>query len=152
VIRNWEQIKAGERQAHGNGEKNGILDGVPAALPALLQAEQIIERVGRVGFVHLAEMGKTELLRDKLTALGGPEAGINQQILGELLLGLTSVAHEAGIDAESALREALNRFRTRFGTMEAEALAAGEKLMDLSAEVLSRRWEQVEENDQGQMA
>jgi uncharacterized protein YabN with tetrapyrrole methylase and pyrophosphatase domain len=61
------------------------------------------------------------------------------------------MAHHAGIDAESALREALNRFRTRFGAMETEALAASEKLMDLSAEELSRRWDQAGDDDKGQV-
>ena len=54
VIRSWEEIKAEERQAHEVGEKSGILDGVPTALPALLQAEHIIERVSRVGFQGLS--------------------------------------------------------------------------------------------------
>jgi tetrapyrrole methylase family protein/MazG family protein len=151
VIRNWEQIKAEERQAHDNGEKNGILDGVPAALPALSQAEQIIERVGRVGFDRLAGMGNKENIQRLLDDFKHGDESSNKSILGELLLGVATMAHHAGIDAESALREALNRFRTRFGAMETEALAASEKLMDLSAEELSRRWDQAGDDDKGQV-
>jgi uncharacterized protein YabN with tetrapyrrole methylase and pyrophosphatase domain len=51
------------------------------------------------------------------------------------------LAYKADIDAESALREALTRFRTRFGAMEASALASGRALMDLSTEDLVRLWQ-----------
>lgn len=148
VIRNWEQIKAEERQTHVNSEKNGILDGVPAALPALSQAEQIIERVGRVGFKHLSELSNPETIRTKLTVFEGAAAGIDRDALGEMLLAVAGMAHNAGIDAESALREAMNRFRMRFGALEAQALANGEKLMDLSGEELQRRWLELRDDDQ----
>lgn len=141
VIRNWEQIKAEERQAHGVPEKNGLLDGVPAALPALSQAEQIIERVGRVGFSHLALLGEPGAIRKMLAAFEGAEEANKMKTLGELLLGVTGLAHQAGIDAESALREALTRFRKRFGAMEAQALTSGQALMDLSKDEQKRLWE-----------
>jgi tetrapyrrole methylase family protein/MazG family protein len=150
VIRSWEEIKAEERQAHEVGEKNGILDGVPTALPALLQAEHIIERVSRVGFQGLSSLGELETIREGLEALEASQAKAKQRIFGELFLGLTSLAHRFGIDAESALREALNRFRDRFGMMEAEALATGEKLIDLSTEELNRRWNQTPDTGQEQ--
>ncbi len=146
VIRNWEQIKAQERRAHGIPEKNGLLDGVPSALPALSQAEQIIERVGRVGFDRLAALGNPEIITSKLTAFD-EQAGKAQ--LGDLLLAVSGLAYNAGIDAESALREALGRFRARFGAMEAEVLAEGERLMDLSAEDLLRRWVATGQDEEG---
>jgi len=141
VIRNWEQIKAEERQAHGGHEKNGLLDGVPAALPALSQAEQIIERVGRVGFPYLALLGEPGTIREMLAAFERDNEADKMNTLGELLLGVTVLAHQADIDAESALREALTRFRNRFGIMEAQALSAGQTLMDLPADQKMRLWE-----------
>lgn len=149
VIRNWEQIKAAERQAHGMPEKNGLLDGVPAALPALSQAEQIIERVGRVGFDRLAAQGTPENIKSVLESMGAE--GMNQTSLGDVLLAVTAMAHQAGVDAESALREALGRFRARFGKVEAKALAAGGSLMDLSTEELSRRWDAFGQSDEGEV-
>ena len=49
VIKNWEAIKAQEREENGEGEK-GLLDGVPGSLPALTQAETYQTRAARVGF------------------------------------------------------------------------------------------------------
>ena len=140
VIQNWEAIKADERKESGESGKKGLLDGVPRALPALLQAEEIVERVGRVKFDRLAELGSEDVIRSTgLKALEADEAQLPEQ-LGELLLAITSYAHQKGIGAEDALRAAINRFRRQFDTMEAEALAAGEQLVDLSDEEKDQLW------------
>jgi tetrapyrrole methylase family protein/MazG family protein len=141
VIRNWEKIKAEERQGHGGSEKNGLLAGVPAALPALSQAEQIIERVGRVGFDRLALMGQPDAIQFLLKQLESTDGKQREAQLGEVLIAVTSLAHQVDIDAETALREALTRFRNRFGAMEANALASGRTLMDLSTEEMDRWWQ-----------
>ncbi len=140
VIQNWEAIKADERKENGESGKKGLLDGVPRALPALLQAEEIVERVGRVKFDYLAQLGSEDSIRAQgLKALDADETQLPEQ-LGELLFAITSYAHQKGIGAEDALRAAVNRFRKQFDTMEAEALAAGEKLVDLSDEEKNRLW------------
>jgi uncharacterized protein YabN with tetrapyrrole methylase and pyrophosphatase domain len=140
VIRNWEQIKAEERLAHDAHEKNGLLSGVPMALPALSQAEQIIERVGRVGFEGLAALGDHETIQSLLVSFLNADAQNARVLTGRLLLAITVIAHQAGVDAEMALREALTRFRHRFSAMEEQALATGRNLMDLSAQEKARLW------------
>lgn len=150
VIHNWEAIKAEERQGHGAPEKNGLLAGVPAALPALSQAEQILERLGRVGSFYPSTVGEPAAIRSKLEAFERAEGGAKQAALGDFLLAVAGMAHTAGLDAETALREALRGLRARFGAIEAEALAAGEGLMDLSAGELAQRWDETEDLDQAQ--
>ncbi|MBG0786910.1 MAG: nucleoside triphosphate pyrophosphohydrolase, partial [Anaerolineaceae bacterium] len=140
VIQNWEAIKADERRENGDNGKKGLLDGVPRALPALLQAEEIVERVGRVRFDHLAALGREDVIRKMgADALETDDAQLPEK-LGELLLAITSFAHQKDIDAEAALRQAINRFRKQFDTMEAEALAAGDNLVDLSDEEKRQLW------------
>jgi tetrapyrrole methylase family protein / MazG family protein len=151
VIRNWEQIKAEERQGYSDDAHNGLLNGVPAALPALSQAAQVIERVGRVGFNRLALMGNTEGVHFLLKVLEITDETQRTATLGEVLLAVTTLAHQAGIDAETALREALARFRTRFGSMEAKALASGRSLMDLSTEEMDRLWQDVGDSGQNEV-
>jgi len=140
VIQNWEAIKADERRENGESGKKGLLDGVPRALPALLQAEEIVERVGRVKFDHLANMGDEDAIHAMLEdALEVDESGLPEK-LGKLLFAITSFAHHKDIDTEAALREAINRFRRQFDTMEAKALAAGDSLVDLPAEEKDKLW------------
>lgn len=140
VIQNWEAIKADERKENGESGKKGLLDGVPRALPALLQAEEIVERVGRVKFDHLAAIGKAEVIRSMSARALDADGNALPEKLGELLFAIASFAHQNGIGAEDALRAAVIRFREQFDTMEAEALAAGDQLVELSDEEKAQLW------------
>jgi len=144
VIQNWEAIKAEEREGNGESGKKGLLDGVPRALPALLQAEEVIERVGRVDFKLLAEKGEPERIRKILNDLETSENDQKAGLFGELLLAISSLAHKTGVDAESALREALAQFRQDFGVMENEALSSGDRLVELSDEEKTQLWQKAE--------
>src|SRR6185437_6198227 len=49
VKKRWEEIKADERRERGDG-KQGLLDRVPRALPALVEARQLTSKAAHVGF------------------------------------------------------------------------------------------------------
>jgi tetrapyrrole methylase family protein/MazG family protein len=147
VIQNWEAIKAEERQENGDSGKKGLLDGVPRALPALLQADEIVERVSRVRFDRLAKMGDLVSIREALDALESANSQTLATRLGELLLGIASFAHAHEVGVEDALRETLNRFRARFDRMEAGALAEGKALVDLSESEKATRWAAAGKSD-----
>lgn len=140
VIQNWEAIKENERRENGESSKKGLLDGVPRALPALLQAEEIVERVRRVKFDHLTELGQEEVIRTLLAEASAARGEAQQETFGALLLALASYAHQQDFEAEAALREAINRFRRQFDTMEADALAVGKSLVDLSDAEKAQLW------------
>ena len=142
VIRNWEAIKAEERAENNVPQKTGLLDGVPGALPALSQAQAVIERVGRVDFRLLMDRGTLDAAQKKLEAFEQADAGQKQRLLGEMLLSAAALAARHGVDAESALRERLARFRARFSQMEAAAAEQGTRLGDLSHEAKMVLWAQ----------
>ncbi len=141
VIQNWEAIKADERKENGDSGKKGILDGVPQALPALLQAEEIVERAGRVKFDRLEKLGDLAEIRASLMRIENGD--LSDETLGQLLLGIVSFAHGKGIGAENALREALTRFRTQFDKMEGDVIASGKTLVTLSDEDKAQLWLQA---------
>ncbi len=141
VIQNWEAIKADERKENGDSGKKGILDGVPQALPALLQAEEIIERAGRVKFDRLEKLGDLAEIRASLMRIENGD--LSDETLGQLLLGIVSFAHGKGIGAENALREALTQFRTQFDKMEGDVIASGKTLVTLSDEDKAQLWLQA---------
>jgi MazG family protein len=150
VIRNWEAIKAEERGENGNSNKEGLLDGVPRALPALSQAQEVIERVGRVDFNLLLEQGSIEDLREELAALERAGDGDQGTAFGELFLSAAALAYRHGIDAESALRERLMNVRLRFSWMEARAKESGKALLELSEAEKEHLWDEAQDALKGE--
>lgn len=80
----WEQIKAAEKP-----EREGLMEGVPAQLPALLRAVKAIDRLERAGREVPLDPDSAEI--------------------GERLLALAAQARAEGIDPEQALRAAVRR-------------------------------------------
>lgn len=96
VEANWHALKAKEKG------RDSVTDGIPENLPALLRA----------GKVH----ARSAVIADRVPALSQSPAAarIIQQLddeeqLGEMLLALTSAAHDRDWDAERALRQAVRR-------------------------------------------
>ncbi|HAF10981.1 MAG TPA: nucleoside triphosphate pyrophosphohydrolase [Chloroflexi bacterium] len=118
----WEQIKRAEKS-----ERTSILDGVPRSLPALFAAERLQERAARVKL----RPPRIELPLD----IDDPE------FLGELLFDLVAEARERGFDAETALREANERFAAHVGRVEQRAKADGRELESYESEELDALWE-----------
>jgi tetrapyrrole methylase family protein/MazG family protein len=146
VIRNWEKIKAGERELNGEGDSS-ILDGVPGSLPALTQAETYQKRAARIGF-DWDELG--DVLKklpeeiEELSRASNPKEIFSE--LGDILFTLVNIARWMGVDAESALREANQRFRSRFVLVEKEARANKRELSSLSLKELEELWEDSKSN------
>ncbi len=96
VHANWERIK-GEAK-----NRASVLDGIPAALPALQRAQKILARVEHTGTPYRAEAG----------------VGI-----GASLLAIVAQAEAEGVDAEGALRETVRSLE--LAVREAEATRPG---------------------------
>ena len=143
VTRNWEAIKAEERIENGVVAEKGLLDGIPQALPALSQAEEIIERVSRVEFKLLEKMGDIDRIKAIIHSINPEDGSLSAEKLGQVLMMIASLAHQFSIDAESALREALSRFRVQFRAMETLAAESGGALIDFDDEAQIRLWEQA---------
>jgi MazG family protein len=74
VLKNWEQLKAEERQLESKegaarGEGNSLLDGVPRTLPALLEAHQLTRRAANIGFDWEDVQGLLEKLKEETSEL-----------------------------------------------------------------------------------
>ncbi|HEX6271534.1 MAG TPA: nucleoside triphosphate pyrophosphohydrolase [Polyangiaceae bacterium] len=116
VLRNWEQIKAAEKQ------QRGVLDGVPRSLSALQRAQRMGEKVSRVGFDWPDSRGSRDKVSEELGELD--EAIVSKDPmrieaeLGDLLFALVNLARHEGVDAESALRGTADRFARRFAFVE----------------------------------
>ncbi|NQS92193.1 MAG: nucleoside triphosphate pyrophosphohydrolase [Chloroflexi bacterium] len=141
VLENWEKIKAKERELNGQPEK-GMLDGVPASLPALTQAETYQKRAARVGFDWEDINGVLEKIPEEIKELQAEDDLKRQSAeIGDILFSIVNIARWMKVDAESALRGANQRFKDRFAYLEKEARAGGRKLNDMNLEELDELWE-----------
>jgi uncharacterized protein YabN with tetrapyrrole methylase and pyrophosphatase domain len=125
LLAQWEQIK---REEQGDGQKS-LLGGVPPELPALFAAERMLERAARV---------KIEPPRLDL-----PLDIDDQAFLGELLFDIVATARDAGFDAETALREANERFAAHVGRVETRAAKDGRAIESYAPEEMRRVWDET---------
>jgi tetrapyrrole methylase family protein/MazG family protein/ATP diphosphatase len=142
VVQQWEQIKAQEQSAAG--ERRSLLRGLPKALPSLLRAHEIGTRVAAVGFdwpntsevVDKIEEEVAELRR----AVAHEGSARSEEEMGDLLFSIAQLARKLGIEPESALRKANEKFTARFNALEMRVHEKGRALRDLTLEEMEREW------------
>ena len=121
VLRNWEALKAAERQAKGKTD-GSMLDSVSKAHPAVMEALQITTKASRVGFDWKDAASVLAKLDEELAELRGAlRSGADRAVadeVGDLLFAAVNLARKAGVDPESALKGANRKFRRRFGYVE----------------------------------
>lgn len=141
VLQNWEKLKAEERQTNGNGEK-GLLDGVPQALPALVQAQEYQERAARVGFDWPVIDGVLEKISEEIGEIQKAEDQTQlSDELGDLFFVLVNYARWKKLDAESILRKTNLKFKQRFARVEQTAREQGRPLSELTLDEMEAAWQ-----------
>jgi ATP diphosphatase len=144
VKEQWEQIKA--REQAGGKTKPRVLSGVPRSLPALLRAYEVGRRVAVVGFdwsraVEVVDKINEEV-RELREALGESPARAAEE-LGDLLFSLANLARKLGIEPESALRAANNKFTDRFDALETELERRGRSVHQSNLNEMEEVWETI---------
>lgn len=134
VLRNWDAIKRAERAEKGQ-QARGTLDGIPLSLPALALAQETLKKASKAGFDADTIAWDWAKLHEEIAELAeavqAAEQRDQRQIeeeLGDVLLIATKLARRLHVDAESALREAVGKYRRRFGQLEQ---LAAERSLDL---------------------
>lgn len=141
--RAWEAIKAEERAAKAQGAA-GVLDDVPAGLPAMTRAVKLTRRAARVGFDWPSSAQVIDKLHEELAELqmeinsGDPHA--MREELGDLLFVCANLARKLDIDPEDALRAANAKFTRRFRSIESALAADGRSPEDSSLDEMEALW------------
>ena len=115
VLSTWEQAKVAEKN------RDSVMDGIPAALPALTFTEKILKK-------GLASK-PIALTDDELGSIANPGESVTEETVARALIALVELARRSGVDAEGALRLASTRAQDRFklieGTDRSEAWILG---------------------------
>jgi len=113
-------------------------------MPALAYSQEIQDRVARVGFDWEDVSGVIDKLAEEVSEFKQAEnQEQREQEFGDLLFTLANIARRQGIDLESALREANQRFYRRFTYMEDVCRQRGLNFSQLSFAEQNALWEEV---------
>jgi MazG family protein len=150
VVRNWEEIKKSEKA--DRSPQSSLLDAVPRALPALLEARKLGSKASKVGFDWSGTDGVFAKLEEECSEVkeaiesakveAPPEDSVDLESevaseIGDLLFTVVNLARHLKVDPEMALRQTNAKFRLRFRQMESAALAP---LETLTASELESLW------------
>jgi MazG family protein len=153
VLGRWEDLKREERAAAGLTPKT-TLGGVPKTLPGLLRAYEYGSRAASVGFdweratdvIAKIEEEVAEV-RDVLAPPSGTQAVAGAERLeeevGDLLFAIANLSRKLGIEPETALRRANDKFLGRFTELERRFGARGESMKAVGLDALEAEWQRL---------
>ena len=140
VLNLWENIKAAEKK---EGEKKRIMK-VNTNLPALMLAQKVQEKAGRVGFDWPDIEGPLDKLDEEIGELKAAKTREEkEEELGDCLFALVNVARFLDLDAEDSLRGSVKKVIRRFNYMEDVIESLGKKFEEFSLKDLDELWDEA---------
>lgn len=142
ILSNWEELKKREK---GQATQADAVDAVARSLPALWRAEKVQKKAAKAGFDWPDLSGAMDKLSEELGELQEAANGRGDPVeeLGDLLFAAVNAARFLSADPEDALQAACDKFAARFRLVEAQVLASGRKMDQLSVDELERIWDRV---------
>ena len=145
VLAQWDQIKAAEKAEKGdpNQKPRRVLEGIPPG-PALVRAQKIGHRCGKVGFDWPGWEGSFAKVEEEVTeVLGAVRAQDSREVhkeIGDLMLAVVNLSRKLGVDAENALVDATKRFEQRFAIVEDRLRDRGKTPQQSNLEEMDALW------------
>lgn len=141
VQNQWEDIKKQEKK------DQGLLDSVPKVFPALLKAHTIGKKCASVGFDwETLEDIKTKMDEEweelRLAQANLDDENIEEEA-GDYLFVFVQYIRKLGLEAESVLQKANQKFTKRLQGVEKLAKQQGKSMSDCSNDELESFWQQV---------
>ena len=139
VKKNWERLKLKEG-------KKSVLEGVPAALPALVKATRIQEKAKGIGFEwenakDVWKKVKEEINEFEVELLNNSDQ--KEEEFGDLLFSLVNYARFIDLSPESALSKTNQKFITRFQLMENLIKEDEEDIQSMSLSKMDTYWDKA---------
>jgi len=143
VLKQWESIKRAEKTGRH------YLDGLPAALPALMRAQKAQSKAARVNF-DWSELRDViakieEELAETKSAIASQDRKATEDEIGDLLFAVVNLARKCKLDAEGALQSATDKFVARFNQLEDELKLRGRELGDVDLAELDAIWNEIKQ-------
>jgi len=150
VLQNWDELKKSERAVTKKDKavRDSILEDVPFAFPALIEANKLTRKAAKVGF----DWENTEQIFDKLReeteelkkAISANE-NIEEEI-GDLLFVVVNLARKLDVEPETALKKTNRKFRRRFKFIETELRKRGKNLENSNPGEMDALWNEAKKD------
>lgn len=141
VLKQWDEIKRGEK----GDEEKPFLHGVGKGLPSLLRASKLQKKAAKVGFDWPVEIGVLAKIREELlelqAAVDAQDVDAVSEEMGDLMFSVVNLARFRKADPEVLLAAANTKFETRFGEMERVLRAQGLTLEAATPAQMEDAWE-----------
>jgi MazG family protein len=154
VLENWETLKAKERATAeaAPAKPKTTLSGVPRTLPSLLRAYEISARAAAVGFdwagagdvLNKIEEEVAEVRHEIESGATNAPARAEEE-MGDLLFAIANLSRKLGVEPESALRRATEKFTARFDKVEQALAAQGRSLTNATLDEMETEWQRVKD-------
>lgn len=142
VLHNWERIK----HDRAKNDDYSVLQGVPEALPALLKAFRVQEKVGRFGFDWSDSDEVFEKINEETgefrQALSSSDEKYREEEFGDLIFSIVNLGRHFGLQAEAALNSTVRKFIRRFRYIEKTLRERGRSLDQSSLDEMEELWQE----------
>ena len=142
----WEQVKLKEK-----GGNKTVLGGIPDALPSLVKAYRIQDKVAGVGFDWENREDVWDKVHEELdelqAELAKADGGNKEQEFGDLLFAMINAARLYKIRPDNALEQTNMKFMRRFNYVEAKAKEQGKELKDMTLGEMDALWNEAKKNE-----
>jgi nucleoside triphosphate diphosphatase len=143
VKNNWEKLKMKEG-------RESLMDGVPKELPALLRAHRLTDKASRVGFDWRKKEDAWEKVEEEMKEVHQAiEGGMQEKVdaeFGDLLFALVNYSRFIQVNPENALRQAIDKFTSRFRYIEKRLNEMGKDIHSSSLEEMDCLWNEAKNN------
>lgn len=142
VLQNWDAIKQTEKK-----ERTHVLDGVTKGQPALMRAYKLNSKASKAGFDWPDNDGVWNKVMEEAAELKEAVAFKNKEEqeheLGDLLFSIAAYAKHIGLEPETALNAANNRFIKRFSYVESCVEESGRDWHEFTLAELDGFWNEA---------
>ena len=146
VEENWEALKLKEK-----GGNKRVLEGVPVAMPALVKANRIQEKVSGVGFDWEHKEQVWDKVKEEVKELSHEIDKVDKDKIeaefGDLFFAMVNAARLYGVDPEAALERTNLKFIKRFNYLESKTLMEGKSMHDMSLAEMDKIWEEAKKEE-----
>jgi tetrapyrrole methylase family protein/MazG family protein len=141
VLSNWEQIKKEER---GQQTQTDVLQSVPRSMPALMRSGKVQHKAAHVGFDLTEAAQAMDKLREEIAEVESADSPDELAVeCGDLLFAAVNVVRLCGVEPETALQKATDKFITRFSLVERLAAERKVDMRTCGLAVLDALWAEV---------